>query len=345
MLRHRRRITLFGLKEDEVIESISFVAPEKSAACHLSDDFRIARIAPIPAGIRIDAVLDTDTYNEIDDQFALAYAMLSPDRINLQAVYAAPFHNDRSSGPEDGMVKSSQEIERVLSFFSPNERPPAFKGARFWFDRDHPQSSDASDDLIERARASTSPLYVIGIAAATNIATALALAPDIKEKIVVVWLGGNPVGWQDPAEFNLYQDPPASRYLLDSGAPIVRIPCMNVAQHLNTTLSEIEAYVANQGSLGDYLASIYRDYYSCHYARSKVIWDIANIAWLIDADWAPSTLRTSPILDVSRNLVESPERFIMRDATYVNRDAVFGDLFRKLEGYAKAAQESNLNFG
>ena len=40
----------------------------------------------------VAAVLDTDTYNEIDDQFALVYALLSPN-VQLEAVYAAPFFN------------------------------------------------------------------------------------------------------------------------------------------------------------------------------------------------------------------------------------------------------------
>ena len=48
-------------------------------------------------------VLDTDTYNEVDDQFALAHLLLSPDEVEIEAVYAAPFFNDRSSGPADGM--------------------------------------------------------------------------------------------------------------------------------------------------------------------------------------------------------------------------------------------------
>ena len=30
-------------------------------------------------------ILDTDTYNEIDDQFALSLAMLAPERIDLAA--------------------------------------------------------------------------------------------------------------------------------------------------------------------------------------------------------------------------------------------------------------------
>ena len=38
-------------------------------------------------------VLDTDTYNEIDDQFALVYALISPE-LDVKAVYAAPFKNN-----------------------------------------------------------------------------------------------------------------------------------------------------------------------------------------------------------------------------------------------------------
>ncbi|RED63212.1 hypothetical protein [Cohnella lupini] len=62
----------------------------------LTEQFRLDRLTP-PAG-PVDMVLDTDTYNEIDDQFALAYAILSPEKIRLKAVYAAPFHNDLSAG-------------------------------------------------------------------------------------------------------------------------------------------------------------------------------------------------------------------------------------------------------
>lgn len=58
-------------------------------------------------------MLDTDAYNEIDDQFAILYAMLSPEKIDLQAIYAALFYNGRSSSPADGMEKSYQEILKI----------------------------------------------------------------------------------------------------------------------------------------------------------------------------------------------------------------------------------------
>lgn len=39
----------------------------------------------------VDVVLDTDTYNEIDDQFAVSYLICSAEKLHLQAIYAAPF--------------------------------------------------------------------------------------------------------------------------------------------------------------------------------------------------------------------------------------------------------------
>ena len=56
-------------------------------------------------GKRKRIILDTDTYNEIDDQFALALAMLSQNEIELLAVTAAPFHNSNSESYADGMER------------------------------------------------------------------------------------------------------------------------------------------------------------------------------------------------------------------------------------------------
>ena len=72
----------------------------------------IRKLEPPKGKIRM--VLDTDTYNEVDDQFALCTSLLSTEKINLQAIYAAPFHNERSTGAGDGMEKSYDEILKVL---------------------------------------------------------------------------------------------------------------------------------------------------------------------------------------------------------------------------------------
>lgn len=74
-------------------------------------------------------VLDTDTYNEVDDQFALAYALLSPEKLKVEAVYAAPFHNARSESPADGMEKSYQEILRLLEFMNVPSEGFVYRGS------------------------------------------------------------------------------------------------------------------------------------------------------------------------------------------------------------------------
>ena len=110
---------------------------------------------------------------------------------------------------------------------------------------------------------------MLALGAITNVASALLLAPDIADRIVVVWLGGHPPYWPDTREFNLRQDVIAAQVLFDSGAAVVQIPCALVAEQLRTTLPEMERYVRGQGVVGDYLYGIYRDYVSASYASSK----------------------------------------------------------------------------
>ena len=77
-----------------------------------SEANRITKLVPPEGKVRM--VLDTDTYNGIDDQFAVVYALLSKEKLDVEALYAAPFSNTRSDGPEDGMEKSYEEILRLL---------------------------------------------------------------------------------------------------------------------------------------------------------------------------------------------------------------------------------------
>lgn len=105
-----------------------------------------------PTG-EVSMVLDTDTYNEIDDQFAVVYAIMS-EKINVEALYAAPFHNSRSSGPGDGMEKSYEEILRLLERLSHPHEGFVFRGSKSYLPGPgQPVESIAAADLIERAMA------------------------------------------------------------------------------------------------------------------------------------------------------------------------------------------------
>ena len=297
----------------------------------ISADLRLQQLQPPEGNIRM--VLDTDTYNEIDDQFAVVHALLSPKRLDMEAVYAAPFHNDRSSGPADGMEKSYQEILRLLGFMGIESQGRVFRGSTTYLsDAETACESDAVTDLVERAAvAHDSPLYVVAIGAITNVASAILARPEIIENIVVVWLGGHALHWQDTREFNLMQDIPAARVVFDCGVPLVHIPCNGVTTHLHTTVPELEAHVAGRGAIGDYLVEIFKAYHEDHYAWSKVIWDIATIAWLVNPAWVPTELVHSPVVTDQLTWSVDRSRHFIRSAFRLDRDAIFRDLFTKLD--------------
>jgi len=283
-----------------------------------------------PTG-KVSMVLDTDTYNEIDDQFAVVYSLLSPEELDVKALYAAPFHNNRSEGPGDGMERSYEEILRLLDRLDVSPDGFVFRGSTSYLPSEEtPCESEAATHLIDLAMAADDLLYVVAIGAITNVASAILLKPEIIERIVVVWLGGQPLHWRTAREFNLQQDVPAARIVFDCGVPLVHIPCTGVASHLQTTVPEIEAHVAGKGAIGDYLTEIFKAYHAEHFGWSKVIWDIANIGYLINPAWVPTELVHSPILTDQVTWSVDHSRHLIRFATYVNRDPLFRDLFTKL---------------
>ena len=315
----------------------------------LSEKTRLDRLQPPDGKVRI--VIDTDTFNEIDDQFAVVHALLSPEKLLVESIYAAPFFNHKSSSPGNGMELSYEEILRLLDRLDLPSDNLVYRGSDgFLKDYDYPYSNSAVDDLIDRAMSSDEILYVVAIAALTNIASAILKEPEIIKKIVVVWLGGNALHWPHAVEFNLAGDVLASRVVLNCGVPLVLLPCAGVT----TPVPEIERYVQGKSAIGNYLAETFKGYKDDHFAWSKEIWDIVATAYLINPDWIKTNIVASPIIsqgtagDVfnhnSDSWIKHPlswsfddGRHKIRCAYYVERDPIFRDLFTKLEQWANGS--------
>lgn len=299
---------------------------------HIEETTRINRLNPPNEKIRM--VLDTDTYNEVDDQFALAYALLSEDKLDVEAIYAAPYFNNRSESPADGMEKSYQEILRLLDFMGKPADGLVFRGSTEYLqDVSKPIRSEAALDLVDKAMKSSpeDPLYVVPIGCITNIASAILIEPQIINNIVVVWLGGNDLNWPTQKEFNLMQDVLAAQVVLNSGVPLVITPCRPVVSHFHTTLPELRYYLKDKNKLSDYLYEIVEGYNSRDLdAWSKEIWDVVAIAWLVNPEWVHTNLVHSPILTDQVTYSVDQSRHFIRMANSLNRDAIFRDLFTKL---------------
>lgn len=298
---------------------------------------RLSRLAHPGRPVRM--VLDTDTFNEIDDQYALVYALLSPEAVKVEAVYAAPFANSRAETPGQGMELSYDEILRLLDRMGRSAEGFVFRGVTEYVGPDKcAREAEAVDDLIARARASTQddPLYVVAIAAISNVASALLKAPDIVDRIVVVWLGGHALDWPHTREFNLRQDVGGAQVLFESGVPLILVPCEGVVTHLTSTAAEIERYVEPQGDIGAFLAMRFKEYSDDHLGWSKEIWDMAVIAWLVNPDWCPSVIRPTPILTDNVTWSFDDSRPAMTYVRHIHRNPVFRDFFVKLADFAGA---------
>ena len=289
-----------------------------------------------PAGM-VDVVLDTDAFNEVDDQFALSYMLRSPEKLKVQAIYAAPFLNEKVASPGEGMEKSLAEIRNILSLCRREELESiTYAGsAAFLPDECTPVLSDAAEDLVKRALAQPEgrPLYVIAIGAITNVASALLLNPAIQEKIVVVWLGGHARSGPNTNEFNLIQDVPAARVVFGCGVPLVQLPCMGVVSHLCTTGPELKQWIAGKNKLCDYLYGIVvheEEEVKGRRLWSRIIWDVAAVAWLLDNRYTTDIFVHSCKPTQDGLYAYDNTQHLMRYVLHVDRDLIFEDLLEKL---------------
>lgn len=277
-------------------------------------------------------ILDTDTYNEIDDQYALAYCYLA-DCIDLVAVHAAPFYNDKSENYEDGMIKSYEEIKRVLSLLDPNYTVPVFEGSRTTIEVSGDYvDSPAARNLIEVVKNSDEPVYVLAIGAITNVTSALMIDPSIKDNMCVIWLGGNQLDSNNLGEFNLVQDFNAGQLLLNSGVPLLLCPAWFVVSALTANYEKI-CELKGHNKVCDYLFEITDEVYhiaGCRPGWIRTIWDIAAPAILDIPECAEIEIVPTPVFTDQRIYAFDCTRHKMLYLNSIDRETVYNGTWNAL---------------
>ena len=289
----------------------------------------------VPEG-PLDVILDTDAFNEIDDQFAIAYLLRNGDKLHTKAIYAAPFKNERSESAADGMEKSYREIFKVLDLMG--EKREVYRGSdRFLPDEHTPVASPAASDLVARAKGYSpeKPLYVVAIGAITNIASAILFDPTITENIVVVWLGGNGTHYHDTREFNLIQDIAAARVVFGSGVPLCMLPCMGVVSAFTVSRYELEHWFLGKNPLATYLAEntiAAAESYAAGKPWTRVIWDVTAVAWLMNdrSRFMLSKVIPTPMPTYEHSYAFDETAHPARYVYHVKRDALLADLIEKI---------------
>jgi len=65
--------------------------------------------------------------------------------------------------------------------------------------------------------------------------------------------------------------------------------------------------------------------------KTWIIWDIINIAWMIEPSWVSTIVLDMPDLDDKLFWTQKKRKQPMREAVGINRDSIFRDFYIKLD--------------
>lgn len=278
---------------------------------------------------KINVILDTDTYNECDDQFALAYLLKSQERFNIEAITVAPYHHDNNISIQEGNEKSYNEIIKICKYLNFDTTNKVYKGSEDYLQNNYTETTKAVEKIIEIAM-KNEKTYILSIGAITNIAIAILKEPKIIDRIEIIWLGGHSLLQNKNDEFNFRQDIKAVQTVFESNVKLTIIPCNNVASNLRTSIYELEHYLKGKNELCDYLCQRFYDDGVHGIQERRVIWDISVIAYMLNKTWFKSEKISCPRIreDSSYELTNNNHKITM--INYIDVDKVYTDLFNKL---------------
>ena len=290
-------------------------------------DFSTRKVPEIPPeGKSIRVIIDSDAKCEIDDQWAISLAVLSPERFDIIGFIGATYI---TGGPES-ILRSCREIDTVLTLAGMKNKFPVYKGAPPMQYPYEPSGSEGVDFIIREAMASTpdDPLWIIGLGAPTDIASAFLKEPDIADRVVVFW--HLRTQWPDKCyNFNVFGDPHATRILFHSPLSFI---LFDTGTYLTCPMPESEREVRTQGMLGKYLHD-YRLGNEWMMSDDKGFFDLGDIAALIDPSSAYFEEVFCPEVSQDLNYEFKDSKGKILRCYYINRDAAFNLFYRKLREY------------
>lgn len=281
---------------------------------------------------RIRLLIDTDAACEIDDLYALALAVTSPDRFDIEGLVAAHFGD--AGGPE-GIRRSYEAIEAVLDRAGLAGRFPVKLGAPPFQYSVVPPEAEGVDFIIERALADDldDPLWVVSLGACTNVTAAWLKRPEIAERVRVLWHGRT--RWPVQAwNFNVYNDLKAVRILFKSTLPLV---LFDTGTYLRTTMEETRQKLAPAGPLGRYLHD-YRYGDAWYQQPDKGFFDLGDIAILVDPSLGYSEVVDAPDVEWDMRYIPTKENGRIRRVYQIDRDRTFDLFFGRLADWARRGE-------
>ena len=303
----------------------------------------------------VNLIIDTDAGNEVDDAYAVTYALLSPERLNVQAIYAAPHATGKDRNTAANVEKNYEEIQKILTALGkPYSDTPIYRGSEsFLSEHDGPVQSPAAEDLIRRAKEATETLYVLAIGAGTNIASAILMEPAIISRISLIWVCGMPYHWSNVNDYNAYADWRATKTIIESGVALTLLPSATVTDTFVLSTADIDQRVAPKGAIGKYLSDLY---YSQQPKEElvRILCDVAGVAYFTSPYCIHTHFEHAPRIRLDPAVKKNPGEYFDKNLRYAHAMdthlmkfahlasdsySIYMDFWEKLDAHAKKNKE------
>jgi purine nucleosidase len=287
---------------------------------------------------RLTAVLSTDCGVDMDDQWALAHMLLSPE-IDLRGIITT-----HASSVGFSSAASAKKAAEVVQHIFPAEtwsRPPVIPGSESPLKNSTtPQENAAVDFLLKLSRSfsASRPLILFVTGAGTDVASAILKDSSIAHRVSLVAMGFN--DWPAGGDvFNVKNDPLAWQVILNSQVPVVVGSDAVTRRGLRLTRAEAAALIKPHGPVGEYLYSILDDFLKNNTAivlqyvapETWVVWDEVVVAYALGMTKGEEVPRPKLRSDLSFSHPGTNRRITW--LTEINTGRFWRDFTRKMDAW------------
>ena len=237
-------------------------------------------------------IIDTDIGDDVDDAFALALALSSPE-LNIVGITTAWGDTRLRARLVDRFLLETHRSDIPVAEGIPTQAKNRFTQAR-WAEngpvpKPHPQ---AVNFLLSQLEKNGGEITLICIGPLTNIGAAIERDANAFKKVQrVVLMGGSihrhyddlgytPDRGPEP-EYNIYSDVPAAQQLFSSGVPIFMMPLDSTQLQLDEV--KRAKLFATGTPLTDALTLLYHEWGR----QTPILFDAMAVAYVIDPNLCP----------------------------------------------------------
>jgi inosine-uridine nucleoside N-ribohydrolase/predicted GH43/DUF377 family glycosyl hydrolase len=246
------------------------------------------------------AILDTDIGDDIDDAFALALALRSPE-LKLLGITTAYGDTELRARLVDRYLRAAGQGGLPVAAGVPTAHDNVFTQAAYARQAAAKKHPDGVGFLLDQIRRHPGEITLIAIGPLNNVQAAIERDPATFRQLKRVVLMGGSVyrGYDDmktgarnsapDAEWNINRDPAGAKALLAAGVPVFMMPLDSTQIHLEA--AERERIFSTGSPLTDQLTLLYHQWMagSEGHSPAPTLFDPVAVAYAIRPELCPAT--------------------------------------------------------